>query len=246
MKQLMKSLTLAVVLAAFAVPAMADEAAAAKPAAAKPATDVVLETDAQKFGYAFGVQLGRQFRQAEQGLDFAAFQKGFEAAKADAPLALSNEELTGVMRTLTQKTREKAMAEQQRAVTVNLEKATAFLATNKAAEGVVTTESGLQYKVLEAGTADGAKPTAASTVKVHYQGTLLDGTEFDSSYKRNQPAEFPLNGVIKGWTEGLQHMPVGSKYRFWIHPDMAYGAQGRPSIPANSLLVFDVELLEIK
>jgi FKBP-type peptidyl-prolyl cis-trans isomerase len=241
MKQLMKSLSLALVLAAFAVPAMADEAASAKPAA-----DVVLETDAQKFGYAFGVQLGRQFRQAEQGFDFAAFQKGFESAKAGEELALSNEELTGVMRTLTQKTREKAMAEQQRAVGENLEKATAFLATNKTAEGVVTTDSGLQYKVLEAGAADGAKPTAASTVKVHYKGTLLDGTEFDSSYKRNQPAEFPLSGVIKGWTEGLQYMPVGGKYRFWIHPDMAYGAQGRPSIPPNSLLVFDVELLEIK
>lgn len=243
MFRLMKTLPLVAALA-IAAPAFADEQAA--PAAAQGAGKVVLETDAQKFGYAWGVQLGRQFKQAEETMDFKAFEAGFKAALADEELALDNQELTTVMRELTQRIRERAVAQQARQGEENLAKATEFLAANKTAEGVVTTGSGLQYKVLEPGKDDGAKPTASSTVKVHYKGTLLDGTEFDSSYKRNQPAEFPLNGVIKGWTEGLQHMPVGSKYRFWIHPDMAYGAGGRPGIPPNSLLVFDVELLEIK
>ncbi len=242
MIRLMKTLPL-VALMALAVPVLADDHVGD---AAKEAKEVVLETDAQKFGYAWGVQLGRQFRQAGEDLDFETFKAGFSASMEEADLELSNEELTSIMRLMTQRTRERAMAEAAKAGETNLEAAKEFLAENKGKEGVVTTDSGLQYKVLEPGDPDGAKPSAQNTVRVHYAGTLLDGSEFDSSYKRNQPAEFPLGGVIRGWTEGLQNMPVGSKYRFWIHPDMAYGAQGRPGIPSNSLLVFDVELLEIK
>ncbi len=128
---------------------------------------------------------------------------------------------------------------------VNLSIGEAFLAENKLRPEVVTTESGLQYEILQAG--EGAKPTASNTVTCHYHGTLIDGTVFDSSVKRGQPASFPLNMVIKGWTEGLQLMPLGSKFRFFIHPTMAYGErQVSAQIGPNSTLIFDVELLGIK
>ncbi len=121
----------------------------------------------------------------------------------------------------------------------------AFLAENASKEGVITTASGLQYSILSAG--EGEKPSATSKVTVHYRGTTLDGKEFDSSYSRNEPATFPLNRVIAGWTEGVQLMPVGAKYRFFIHPDLAYGAQGAGgAIGPNETLIFDVELLSIQ
>ena len=120
-----------------------------------------------------------------------------------------------------------------------------FLAENASKEGVITTASGLQYTVLTAG--EGEKPTASSNVTVHYQGTTLDGKEFDSSYSRNAPATFPLNRVIAGWTEGVQLMPIGAKYRFFIHPDLGYGAKGAGgAIGPNETLIFDVELLSIQ
>jgi FKBP-type peptidyl-prolyl cis-trans isomerase FklB len=121
----------------------------------------------------------------------------------------------------------------------------AYLAKNKTQPGVVTLPSGLQYKVLKAG--QGKKPTAGDTVVCNYRGTFLNGTEFDSSYKRNQPASFPVGGVIKGWTEALQLMPVGSKWQLFIPPELAYGERGMPgAIPPNSTLIFEVELLSIQ
>lgn len=127
----------------------------------------------------------------------------------------------------------------------NIQAGEAFLAENAGKEGVVTTASGLQYIILTAGA--GEKPTASSKVTVHYQGTTLDGNEFDSSYSRNAPATFPLNRVIAGWTEGVQLMPIGAKYRFFIHPDLAYGTQGAGGdIGPNETLVFEVELLSIQ
>src|SRR5438445_4381701 len=119
-----------------------------------------------------------------------------------------------------------------------------FLAKNKTAEGVKTTPNGLQYKILKQGT--GKTPTASDTVIAHYRGTLIDGTEFDSSYKRGEPSKFPVGGVIKGWTEALLLMPVGSKWQLFIPSDLAYGENGRPSIPPNSTLLFDLELISIK
>jgi FKBP-type peptidyl-prolyl cis-trans isomerase len=120
----------------------------------------------------------------------------------------------------------------------------AFLAANKTKEGVVALPSGLQYKILTAGT--GKKPAASDTVVCQYRGTFINGNEFDSSYKRNQPATFPVNQVIKGWTEALQLMPVGSKWQLFIPPELAYGESGRATIPPNSTLIFEVELLSIK
>lgn len=120
-----------------------------------------------------------------------------------------------------------------------------FLAENAGKDGVTTTASGLQYMIITAG--EGEKPTASSSVTVHYKGTTLDGKEFDSSYSRNEPATFPLNRVIAGWTEGVQLMPIGAKYRFFIHPDLGYGAKGAgAAIGPNATLIFDVELLSIQ
>ena len=129
-------------------------------------------------------------------------------------------------------------------VAQNKAQGSAFLSQNKSKEGVVTLPSGLQYKTLKAG--DGKKPALGDTVVCQYRGTLVDGTEFDSSYKRNQPATFPVKGVIKGWTEALQLMPVGSKWQLFIPPDLAYGGQGPGSIGPESTLIFEVELLDIK
>ena len=128
----------------------------------------------------------------------------------------------------------------------NLADATKFLEENGKKQGVETTASGLQYEVISEGPADGASPTAEDTVQVHYQGTLINGTEFDSSYARGEPAEFPLGRVIAGWTEGVQLMSEGDKFRFFVPPDLAYGEPGRPGIAPNSALIFEVELIEVK
>ena len=128
----------------------------------------------------------------------------------------------------------------------NADAGKAFLAENKTRADVTTTATGLQYKVVSTGTGKNRKsPKATDTVTVHYQGTLIDGTEFDSSYKRNQPATFPLNGVIKGWTEGLQKMKTGDKYTFYIPSDLAYGDTAAGLIGPNSVLIFQVELISI-
>ena len=128
----------------------------------------------------------------------------------------------------------------------NLAEANAFLDENAGKDGIQTTESGLQYQVMTEEPADGASPTAEDTVKVHYQGTLINGTEFDSSYARGEPIEFPLGQVIAGWTEGVQLMSEGDKFRFFIPPDLAYGQNGRPGIASNQALIFEVELIEVK
>ena len=131
---------------------------------------------------------------------------------------------------------------------INLEEAEKFLAANKGKDGVKTTASGLQYEILSEGAAEGKSPAASDTVKVHYQGTLLDGTKFDSSYDRGQPIEFPLSGVIAGWTEGVQLMSEGDKCRFFIPPALGYGERGTPGGPIgpNEALIFEVELIEVK
>ncbi len=164
-----------------------------------------------------------------------SIQDAFDGKKS----RLTQQEMQAAMASL----QEKLAAEKKAQSIGNKKIGDDFLAANKKNAGVITTDSGLQYVVVKEGT--GANPKATDTVKVHYKGTLIDGKIFDSSYKRNAPAEFPLNRVIKGWTEGIAYMKVGGKSTFYIPSDLAYGPKGPPGIPGNSALIFDVELLDI-
>jgi FKBP-type peptidyl-prolyl cis-trans isomerase FklB len=186
--------------------------------------------------YALGYQLGRDLT----GVDLRPqdLQRGVEDGRSGAKPKLSEAEMEAALTSLQQRVTEqrtKTQAEQAEKARTSGE---AYLAANAKKPGVTTTASGLQYRVVTQGT--GKKPTAAESVTVHYKGTLVDGTEFDSSYKRGQPATFPVSGVIPGWTEALQLMPIGSKYELVIPPALAYGSQGPL---ANQVLLFEVELL---
>jgi len=208
-------------------------------------TAVSLETSAQRLSYGIAYGLGSRMLLDSVPMDMEAFTAGMSDALDGAEPRLTQEEISAEM----QAYQEKAVAEQQAAQAVageaNLAAAAAFLAENAAKEGVVVTESGLQYEVLQAG--DGAVPTAEDTVEVHYRGTLMDGTQFDSSYDRNQTASFGVTQVIPGWVEALQLMPVGSKWKLVIPSDLAYGAGGAGgTIGPNATLVFEVELISIE
>jgi FKBP-type peptidyl-prolyl cis-trans isomerase len=203
-----------------------------------------LTTEQQKVGYAIGANIGSNI--AGQGLgaeiDFAALSAGIQDAVSGS-MKMTPEELTAVMEEFSTK----QQAKQQVVMEVQAQAGRDFLANNASQPGVTTTASGLQYVSLtEAADASAAKPTASDTVKVHYHGTLTDGTVFDSSVERGEPISFPLNGVIPGWTEGLQLMNIGDKYRFFIPSDLAYGTEGAGPIPPNSTLIFEVELLAIE
>jgi FKBP-type peptidyl-prolyl cis-trans isomerase len=210
-----------------------------------------LSTDDEKTSYALGMQSGASLKRDGIELEGDQFLAGVTDAFEGNDPQMTMDEVAGVMQALQGKLQAKAMEDQAEAETAvaelgpkNKAAGEAFLAANGEKEGVKTMESGLQYEVLTEGT--GAKPTAADTVKVHYHGTLIDGTVFDSSVERGDPTTFPLGGVIRGWTEGLQLMPVGSKYRLFVPYDLAYGEQARSAeIGPFSTLVFDVELLEI-
>ena len=165
-------------------------------------------------------------------------------ALANGKVQLTDDQIKTVMTALQTQVRQKMEAKRLAEVETNKKEGAAFLAANAKKEGVVTLPSGLQYKILTPGT--GPKPTATDSVVCNYRGTLLDKTEFDSSYKRGQPATFPVTGVIKGWTEALQLMPVGSKWQLYIPADLAYGERGKPPIGPNATLVFDLELLSIQ
>lgn len=206
-------------------------------------------TDAQKQAYAMGASMGlfveqRAQQQAQLGepMDKDALKQGFDDALKDA-LKFTPQEIQQFAQAGEEAMRAKQQEMAAQAAEQNKAEGAAYLAENKEREGVMTTESGLQYEILEAG--EGASPAAEDTVKVHYKGTLLDGTEFDSSYKRGEPAVFPLNRVIAGWTEGVQLMKEGAKYRFHIPSDLAYGQRSQGAITPNSTLIFDVELLEV-
>jgi FKBP-type peptidyl-prolyl cis-trans isomerase len=192
----------------------------------------------QKASYAIGVNIGKGIKQQNVDVDFDMIAKGMKDGAAGT-VALTDPELQEAVMALQKDLQNKAAE-----LGVKSKKeGEDFLAANKGKEGVKSTASGLQYKVIKEG--KGPKPKSTDTVKVHYRGTLLDGTEFDSSYKRGEPVEFPLDGVIKGWTEGLQLMTVGSKYQLYIPATLAYGEPGNRGIPPNSTLIFEVELLEI-
>ena len=213
-----------------------------------------MDSEEGKVNYLIGADVGRYMKDSQLGFDKEAFLTGLEDALAERKMRLSEEDLAATRQAIQQKQqaaqaakREKMMAELEAQKTVNAEKGAAFMKEKAAADGVQSTESGLLYEVVKQGS--GAKPTSATaTVVVHYTGTLIDGSKFDSSYDRGQPATFALNQVIKGWTEGLQLMNTGSKYRFYIPPELAYGSDARPGSPIgpNSTLIFDVELIEVK
>ncbi len=200
---------------------------------------VSVNTDKEKVSYAIGQQIGKQIKGSGMDIDTAVLAASIDDAVAGKESRLKPEEMQAAM----MKTQEAAIAKQQEAAKENQAKGEKFLADNKAKPNVKTTASGLQYEVLTEG--KGKTPKATDVVQVHYVGTLTDGTEFDSSIKRGEPAEFPLSGVIKGWTEGLQLMKEGGKNKLTVPAELAYGPQGRPGIPPNSVLVFEVELLKI-
>jgi len=202
--------------------------------AAKP-----LSTEKEKASYGIGVNVGKRFKNDSLELDMDAFMRGIKDVLTDAKPALTEEEINTALEGLRNQVQQKASVAGEK----NKKTGEDFLAKNKAEKGVITLPDGLQYKVLKEGT--GATPKETDTVRVNYRGTLIDGTEFDSSYKRNEPIEFPVNGVIKGWIEALQKMKVGSKWQLFIPPDLAYGANGSGPIPPNSTLIFEVELLGI-
>ncbi len=203
-----------------------------------------LESERDKVSYMVGMQIGNSLQQIKGEVDLPVLFQAIETTlKAGTPL-LTAEEAQAVQKSFAERLQAKHAAEQAASAKKNKEEGDAFLASNKGKKGVTTTASGLQYQVVTQG--KGPKPAATDTVKVHYTGTLLDGTKFDSSVDRGEPATFALNAVIPGWTEALQLMPVGSKYTLWLPSELAYGDRGTPGpIGPNATLKFEVELLEI-
>ena len=204
-----------------------------------------LKTEKEKRSYALGMTVGTNLQKQSVDVDLELYIQGLKDAHSGSQTLLTEEEARVTVSELQNELRSKQSGLQAEKAEKNKNDGEAFLAENKTREGVVTMESGLQYKVLKAG--DGKKPTADDTVAVHYRGTLIDGTEFDSSYKRNQSATLAVNKVIKGWSEALQLMPAGSKWQLFIPSGLAYGVRGAGSnIGPNSTLLFEVELLSIK
>ncbi len=204
---------------------------------------VNLKTAADSASYAIGIVNGEPFGKSLENAPGEPLNVDLLLAGMEAGLKNKEDEMKMSLTEAQTFLQGYFQREQEKEMTKSREEGEMFLSENKTKSGVITTESGLQYQVVTEGS--GEKPKAEDRVKVHYTGTLLDGTVFDSSIERGEPAEFALNQVIKGWTEGLQIMPVGSKYIFWIPSDLAYGERGTQNIKPNSVLKFEVELLEI-
>ena len=204
------------------------------------AKDIPLDTDEKKISYAIGYQVGQSFKAQGIQVDTDVIAMSIQDVFSDDnKKRMTDDEMSKAMRDM----RKTAVEHQKEQADLNKQKGQDFLEKNKSVEGIMSTDSGLQYQVQKMG--DGPKPDRESIVRVHYKGTLITGEEFDSSYKRGLPAEFPVSGVISGWTEALQMMPVGSKWKLFIPSHLAYGAQSRPQIPGHSTLIFEVELLDI-
>jgi FKBP-type peptidyl-prolyl cis-trans isomerase FklB len=224
----MKSITIAAIACVLITCVLAED----KPPQLKDLKD--------KASYSIGLDFGFNFKRQNVDLNSDAFAAGVKDAMSGKTPLMTEQEVKEVMTAFEKDMEQKQAATAQK----NAGEGEKFLTENKTKEGVKTTASGLQYKMLKEGT--GATPKTTDTVTVNYRGTLIDGTEFDSSYKRGQPATFPVTGVIKGWTEALQLMKPGSKCQLFIPANLAYGEQGRPGLPPNSTLIFEVELLDVK
>ena len=241
-----QTLLAAALAAAFGVASAADEPAKkpATPAAAGKDAKPPVAIDKNKISYMVGMDIGRGLTQIKDDIDIKVVEQALEAVLKGDKTTMTQEEALQVRQAYMQQMQAKRVAEQKAAAEKNKGEGATFLAKNKSKSGVKTTASGLQYEVEKEGT--GPKPKATDTVKVNYLGTKIDGTKFDSSYDRGQPATFPLNGVIKGWSEGLQLMPVGSKYKLYVPADLAYGENAPGPIGPNATLIFEVELLGIE
>lgn len=204
----------------------------------------VLENDKQKVSYSFGLVLGKRMQNDLPDLNVDLFMQGVKDAMENKAGLLTDDQVAEVLSKFQRDMQQEQMEKIQKIGEENSKTGADFLAKNKQKEGVVTLESGLQYKVLKAG--KGPQPGPNDVVKVHYTGSLINGQVFDSSVERGEPVTFPLNGVIAGWTEALQLMPTGSKWQLYIPAELAYGANGNRSIGPNETLLFDVELLGIE
>jgi FKBP-type peptidyl-prolyl cis-trans isomerase FklB len=212
----------------------------------KAAAPMALTTPKQKSSYAIGLSIGKTMKRDGVDVDSAALARGLRDAVSGSKPLLNDQDAQAALVALQLEVRKRQEAERTMALEANKKVGDAYLAANKAKDGVVTLPSGLQYKILKEGT--GPKPTTSDTVVCNYKGTLIDGTEFDSSDKHGQPATFPVGQVIKGWTEALQLMPVGSKWQLVVPSDLAYGERGAgqgSNIGPNTTLIFEVELLSI-
>ena len=207
--------------------------------------EVNLEDKEHKLSYALGLNFSDQLKkQLGMTIDVDVFVQGFKDGYSGESTLLSSDEALKILIEIEEEQRAQQMAEKNKMAAENKKAGEAFLAENMKKEGVMTLDSGLQYKVIKAG--DGQKPKKTDAVVCHYRGTLLDGTQFDSSYDRGQPAQFRVDQLIPGWTEALQLMPAGSKWELYIPSYLAYGARQAGQISPNSTLVFELELLEIK
>ena len=212
---------------------------------AKTQAPLALTTQKDKFSYALGMNLGTTLHKQAVPVDPNILARGLKDALAGGKTALTEDQARAALMEVQNEMRKKQQEQMQMAGEASKKEGEAFLAANKSKDGVVTLPSGLQYKILTQGT--GPKPTTSDSVVCNYRGTLINGTEFDSSYKRGEPATFPVSGVIKGWTEALQLMPVGSKWQLFVPSDLAYGERSPgPEIAPDSTLIFEVELLSIQ
>ncbi len=203
------------------------------------------KTPKEKFSYALGMEIGGGFRKQALDLDTASLGKGLADAFSSGKTLLTEDEMRAILASAQEEYRKKQAAMRAEKAEAAQKEGVAFLAANKSKEGIVSLPSGLQYKILKAGT--GEKPDSDDTVVCNYRGTLIDGTEFDSSAKHNGPATFPVKGVIRGWKEALQLMPAGSKWQLFVPSYLAYGETGAGQvIPPNSTLIFEIELLSIQ
>ena len=204
-----------------------------------------LVSEKEKISYSIGLSIGNNFKQQKIDIEMDSLAQGIEDALTGAKQKMTQEEIRQTMEAFRRQMQARAESNRQAASSGNQVEGEKFLAQNKKRKNVVTLASGLQYEIVNKGS--GKRPGLTDTVVTHYKGTLISGKEFDSSYKRGQPAEFPVNGVIKGWTEALQLMQQGAKWKLYIPADLAYGSRGAGnSIGPNEALIFEIELLEVK